>query len=376
MIDVFMFDNHLTRAFLDLLRNSLELGSFKHSLSSEEWREIYCMAVKQSLVGVCYSGVCGTEGIAKPPRQILLRWALDAERINGLNQKLNGASSVLTGFFAQRGFQSLILKGQANALFYPNPLVRQAGDIDILVKGERDGVIGALSAEGLMEGAIVDGKHIHLKSSKFGASVEVHFKAIDSFSPIACKRIQKFLAAEFSQKKRVELGFFVPSISYALVMQLAHIKQHFFTSGIGLRQLVDYYYLLRNSSDVERENVSFLLESFGLKSMAGAVMWLLGFVLGLDESIMLCKPDKYRGSILLKTVLAGGNFGKHRSSPKQSVWRRWLNERLWMLKLLRFDANEAVWHEIRYWVDTFRLMPYRIKRRQIALRTLNARFEA
>lgn len=371
-----MFDNHLTSAFLDLLRNSLELGSFKHSLSSEEWREIYRLAVKQSLVGVCYSGVCRTEGIAKPPRRILLRWALDAERINGLNQKLNGASSVLTGFFAQKGFQSLILKGQANALLYPDPLARQAGDIDILVQGKRSNIIEALATDGLMDGAIVDGKHIHLKSSKFRANVEVHFKAVDSFSPIACRRIQNFLDKEFSQKKQVKEGFFVPSSSFALVMQLAHIKQHFFTSGIGLRQLIDYYYLLCTSSEADKKRVCSLLKSFGLKSMAGAVMWLLGLILNLDESLMLCRPDKRRGKILLEAVLAGGNFGKHRFSPKQSVWRRWLNERLWMLKLLRFDANEAVWHEIRYWVDTFRLMPYRIKRRQIALKTLNARFEA
>lgn len=362
-----MRDKYLTDAFLDLLRNSLELGSFACSLSSEEWGEIYRFAVKQSLVGVCYSGVGRIAGDAKPPRQMLLRWALDAERISGLNQKLNAVSTRLTDFFAQKGFQSLILKGQANALLYPDPLSRQTGDIDILVEGKRNDIIQALATDGLMDGAVVDGKHIHLKLNKFGVSVEVHFKAVDSFSPIACRRIQKFLDENFSQKNQVEEGFFVPSMRFALVMQLTHIKQHFFTSGIGLRQLVDYYYLLLNSSDDDREKVSSLLKSFGLKSMAGAVMWLLGFVLNLDESLMLCKPDKRCGMILLNAVLTGGNFGKYRSSQKQSVWRRWLNERLWMMKLLVFDANEAFWHEIRYWVDTFRLMPYRIKRRQITL---------
>ncbi len=103
-----MLNNQLINNFFDLLRFSLgKLNQFKYSQSFDEWGEIYRLAVKQSLVGVCYSGVCRMKRDAKPPRQILLRWAIDAERIKGLNQNLNAASSILTDFFAQKGFQSL-----------------------------------------------------------------------------------------------------------------------------------------------------------------------------------------------------------------------------------------------------------------------------
>lgn len=358
----------LISVFFDLLRFSLGVSNqFSHSLSEYEWNDVYHIAVKQSLIGVCFSGVCKLAGDFRPPRRLTMRWALDAERIKGLNQKQNETATVLTNKFNQDGFETVVLKGQANALLYPDSQTRQAGDIDILVDGQKKDVANFLAKKGLMKNAIVDGKHIHISSKHFGTSVEIHFKAIDSFSPVACNRILNFLKSEFINKKQSEYGFFVPSISYALVMQLAHIKQHFFSSGIGLRQLVDYYVLLHNSTDVDKKKVSSHLKVCGLLSMAGAVMWLLGHVLLLDKSLMLCEPDEYRGKMLLSSVMNGGNFGKYDCSRKQGTWNRWLSDRLRILKLIRFDANDALWHEIRYWLDTLKMMPYRIKQRRIAL---------
>lgn len=70
----------------------------------------------------------------------------------------------------------------------------------------------------------------------------------------------------------VEEGFRIPSMQYALMMQLAHIRHHLRGEGVGLRQLTDYLLLLRNSTEEERRDVAGRLKEVGLLTMAQTLM--------------------------------------------------------------------------------------------------------
>ena len=89
------------------------------------------MAVRHTLVGVCYQGVCLLPDEKKPAMEIAMQWASEAESIHGLNELLYQESARLTREFAERGRKTAILKGQANARLYPDKYMRQPGDIDI-----------------------------------------------------------------------------------------------------------------------------------------------------------------------------------------------------------------------------------------------------
>lgn len=91
--------------------------------------------------------------------------------------------------------------------------------------------------------------------------------------------MQRWLEAEILHTELVDEGFYVPSVRFALVMQLSHIHHHFMGEGIGLRHVCDYFMLLRNSSAEDRRVVAGRLKSFGLHHTAGALMWVLGKVL-------------------------------------------------------------------------------------------------
>ena len=96
--------------------------------------------------------------------------------------------------------------------------------------------------------------------------MEVHFRlSSGNRCPWTNRRLQEWLEEEIRTVIRVEEGFNVPSTRFALVMQLSHIQWHFLYSGIGMRQICDYYWLLRNSTEEERKEVSGKQGRFGLK---------------------------------------------------------------------------------------------------------------
>lgn len=329
------------------------------NLSPEDYKFLFEMAKKQSLLGLVYDGV---KKLGLPvPRELALNWFMRVEAIRGYNSQMNMVARQLTDLFGNLGCKSAILKGQANARLYPNPGARQPGDIDIWVSGGKAAVLKVLQKLGLMKGASVSEIHAHLAKDIFGLDVEVHFVPCGcNYNPFADRHMQKFLREELERAERVPEGFFAPSVRFAMVMQLSHIRRHFFGLGIGLRQLVDYFVLIQNSTAADREAVREMLPRMGLAHIAGAVMYVLGEVLGLEDAKMLCPPDSGRGKVLLREVLADGNFGAHAKRAKGSVVMWWIKNRLRIFRLLRFDLAESFWLLLRYWGGFVFLIPMRI----------------
>lgn len=54
-----------------------------------------------------------------------------------------------------------------------------------------------------------------------------------------------------------------------------------------------------------------VLEHLGLAKIAGAVMWVLKEVLGLEEKYLIAPVDERRGRFLLSEIMRGGNFGMY-----------------------------------------------------------------
>ena len=135
------------------------------------------------------------------------------------------------------------------------------------------------------------------------------------YSPFADRRLQRFFREEARWDETVPGGgFHVPSERLNLVFVLLHIYRHFFTEGVGLRQLLDYFFVLRNCSDAsERQHVMSVLKSLGVARFTAAVMWVLAMCFRLEEEYMLCPPDEVEGRFLLIEVMKAGNFGQYDS---------------------------------------------------------------
>ena len=235
--------------FFDFLRFCIGSDSeIPSSLKEVDWQELYAIAKKQCLVGVLF------DGIKKLPaeyvgmkKELLLQWMAESQMLEKANVRLNYAAIQVSEWFRKKGFRTCILKGQGNALMYPNPYSRTPGDIDIWVEGGDKRVISFVRSISPHEKACYH--HIEFPSYK-GVEVEVHYRP----SFLLCfwhnRKLQKYYERvkeeQFSHRVMLaEQGeIAIPTVEFNLIFQLTHIFSHLMNEGIGLRQLVDYYYVL------------------------------------------------------------------------------------------------------------------------------------
>ena len=236
--------------FFDFLRFCIGSDSeIPSSLKEADWKELYAIAKKQCIVGVLFDGIkkLPAEHVEIMEKELLLRWMAESQMLEKANVRLNDAAIQVTEWFRKKGFRTCILKGQGNALMYPNPYSRTPGDIDIWVEGGDKRVISFVRSILPHEKACYH--HIEFPSYK-GVEVEVHYRP----SFLLCfwhnRKLQKYYerVKEEQFSHRVMLGeqgeIAIPTVEFNLIFQLTHIYAHLMNEGIGLRQLLDYYYVL------------------------------------------------------------------------------------------------------------------------------------
>lgn len=356
--------------FCKLLRVALGLSQdFPYTPTEQEWQSLFTMAQQQSVLSVVYNAFARLPEESRPPRQLRLRYAAFVESKRGRNLLMNQDAARYTRLFEERGCRSVILKGQANARLYPDPLSRQAGDIDIWVPGGYDKMRQLLIDTGLIsedEQSPRVFRHINFRNEN-GIDIEVHHRPADvSFRN---KEFKEVLLTEFENSTLTPEGFYAPSIRFALIMQLQHLYHHCKWEGMGFRHYMDYFVLLTHSTEADREFAWAKIKRFSLGHACAGVMWVLGKVFALPREQMLCPPDKRRGMRLYRDALEGGNFGRSapRNQGKRSTLARWLRDRKYELSWFSFDPLNTVLGEIHYWKYTISLIPERIKRRKMFL---------
>ena len=236
------------KIFFDFLRFSI--GSAKEipdSLKEADWKELYAIAQKQALLGVLFHGIRQLPKQLAPEQKLLMQWMVMAEQIRKQNIRLFQDSVKVCQNFENEGFANCILKGQGNALLYPNPYMRTPGDIDIYLSGGRRKIMKYVDQ--VCPNQVMRYHHVDFPVMK--TAIEVHFTPSYMFSPIHNRRMQKWFEEVMGEQcnHRVSLpdGYgeiHVPLVSFNVIYILSHLYRHIFTEGIGLRQLLDYYYVV------------------------------------------------------------------------------------------------------------------------------------
>ena len=215
------------------------------------------------------------DGIKKLPaehvgmeKELLLQWMAESQMLEKANVRLNDTAIQVSEWFRKKGFRTCILKGQGNALMYPNPYSRTPGDIDIWVEGGDKRVISFVRSISPHEKACYH--HIEFPSYK-GMEVEVHYRP----SFLLCfwhnRKLQKYYerVKEEQFSHQVMLGeqgeIAIPTVEFNLIFQLTHIFSHLMNEGIGLRQLLDYYYVLCDFYKVYQKSSKITPSLFTLK---------------------------------------------------------------------------------------------------------------
>ena len=236
------------KIFFDFLRFCI--GSAKEipdSLKEADWKELYAIAQKQALLGVLFYGIRRLPKELAPEQKLLMQWMVMAEQIRKQNIRLFQDSVKVCQNFENEGFANCILKGQGNALLYPDPYMRTPGDIDIYLSGGRRKIMKYVDQ--VCPNQVMRYHHVDFPVMK--TTIEVHFTPSYMFCPIHNRRMQKWFEEVMGEQcnHRVSLpdGYeeiHVPQVSFNVIYILSHLYRHIFTEGIGLRQLLDYYYVV------------------------------------------------------------------------------------------------------------------------------------
>ena len=410
------------RLFFEFLQVAIgNRESLSRELSDNEWQDIFRLLKEHALLGVGFTVVerLHAKGVVCP-MQLRMQWYALVVQIERRNEQLNGLCKKVTEQYEHDGLSTCILKGQGNILNYPKKLGvrRQSGDIDVWAtpinddglrikdkgiaiavqtgkneveyveyhghKAIREYVMMQYRLQGINKKPKACYHHIDAPDMD-GIEVEVHYRPTFCRSFFRNRRMQKWFDTFASEcmSNRTSEGFAVPTASFNVVYQMAHLFEHYFEGGIGLRQMMDYHYTLKAWQEeimewksqqsqgmwseglgtpvMSAQEVMEVLRSFGMGKFAGAVMWVLNEVFFKNEECseadipwMICEPNEKEGKKLLEEIMKGGNFGQYDNRDAALKKGGMMKHGVWKLKrvmrLVRSYPEEALWEPVfRVW---------------------------
>ena len=247
-------------AFFAFLRYCLGYkGNMSKIVAGMDWQELYSFASKQALRGLCFEGIerLGKEypeELKQNPigRELLMTWMGKAQQIRRQNMKVNAVASKLFAMLREDGMRCCVLKGQGNALMYPNPYSRTPGDIDVWIDASRERIMEYTQKKFELGDDI---RLQHLETSLDGVPVELHFFPCSMNNPIYHTRLQKWFRRNADLQCSHIVGLpdgagdiAIPTTAFNVVYQLTHLYHHFFDEGIGMRQITDYFLVVNDFS--------------------------------------------------------------------------------------------------------------------------------
>lgn len=314
------------QAFLALLR----AGLWEHSettlnldvnLNEEiDWEKVFQSAEEQTVIGVVLAGVENFN--TKPPQKLLLQWIGKVQILEKKNRAMNHFIANLIEKLRKLGVYTILVKGQGIAQCYDRPLWRSCGDVDLFLSSENlhkaKSFLLPLASRIGVEDAFL--KHVPLTINNW--EVELHGSLRSGLWRDLDNTLDKvqydvFYKGNVRSWINGDTQVFLPGIDEDIVFVFAHILQHFFKSGIGLRQLCDWCRLLwvfRDSIDLELlrsrlNNMGVMSEWQAFSSLA---VNYLGMPVDAMPFYMNSSKNKEKGDRILNCILETGNFGHNR----------------------------------------------------------------
>ena len=309
--------------FFELIQVAIGRRAYlSHTPEAKEWEMLYHMAENQAVLGVCFAGVKRLQEFDNSvPVSLYMQWLAMAAQIQQRNEDMDKKTAEVWALLNNVGLECAVLKGQGVAEIYEirdeelgirnNSLgmLRQSGDIDVWVKGGFDVVNDFVQKTRPTDDVAYHRFHYNMYPD---TEVELHHRPTLMRNLFDDRRLQRWCDS-FGTDTFVmtDKGFTIPSLEFNRIFILTHIYRHFLFEGIGLRQLMDYYFVLKASPQPspERESEITLIKRISMQRFAAAVMWVLGHVFGLEREYMLCEPDEKEGRFILDEIMLTGNFG-------------------------------------------------------------------
>lgn len=322
--------------YIQLLRVGLGTAdSIDAPLSQQQWNDVMMEGLRQSVLGIIWQGIERLPAHLRPDGDTIAEIYGYTANIKLKNKNQTILAAKIEQHLRADGLTCCIIKGQGAARLYPQPDLRQSGDIDIWVSCGRERAIGYVRSH--LKGRKIEARihHVEFPVQK-GTPIEIHYLPMFMYSFRAQKAFEKFCAANmdeqmnhavmpgnpheqtFAESINLPCLFHTPTPAFDAVFMLVHITRHLLEEGIGMRQLIDYYYVLK-ALPPDRTYIISQIQALGLSRMLSAVMYVMQEVLGMDSSDLIAPADKELGHILMEEITLTGAFGLY--DRRQLSWK-------------------------------------------------------
>ncbi len=312
---------------------NLNLNANDNLFEGVEWEKIYQLAQEQSVHGLVLAGLEYSD--LKPPKELLLQWIGEVQMIEQRNKAMNVYIAELIEGMMSEGIYTLLVKGQGLAQCYNRPNWRSSGDVDLLLsKDNYEKAKAFILPKGVLtEPEEAGKKHLAMQVGQW--AVELHGTLRVGLS----KRVDRMLdkvqydilyGGQVRSWMNERTQVFLPAANEDVVYVFAHILQHFYKGGIGLRQICDWCRLLYTYRDsLNCELLEQRIKRAGLMSEWKVFGALAIEYLGFPKDSMplldvRCKKEDGRCEIdaslrkkadkICEFILEVGNFGHNRDN--------------------------------------------------------------
>ncbi|MFI3282550.1 MAG: nucleotidyltransferase family protein [Rikenellaceae bacterium] len=360
--------NRSQEQLLELTRCALWSKELSIQLFEEEcdWAEVLQLAKEQTLLGVVSSAIERLPMSLHPSRSERLRLHQQLTLNRQYRSHHVEVLSKLLELVARAGVERpVLLKGLGVGLNYPDPSVRQCGDIDLYVGDRYYSKVREFLCDEL--GFEIDNTNViqHFSFDFIETHIEIHRYAT---SPRGVAfRSREFTEWSVSQLEGEELRrvsidgvmVYLPPYNFDFIFIFYHAWRHFLSGGVGLRQLCDWCCFINSFCDkLDVKELDRLIKRFKLRIPISLFATICVKELGVSsdlfrENISTTMPQYKK---VLDKIWIGGNFGYYASrevKKSRTLFERKCNSFVSHLQKMKFLFDLDWKYSIGYYIPFF-----------------------
>ena len=277
-----------TRNFYRLLRaGAFDTQEQIEPISAWKWKRIYQLSLLHGVSALMYDGLtkCSDQFFLQLPDGLRDEWEKTTLKTEACNKQADEQLRALFHLFKQQQLRPVLLKGEAQAVNYRQPLHRFPTGIDIFFPFETQGKKADKWAQDHAKSVVGKDRHV-LAYEWNGCDVKHYHRMQQLTNKVLNHALQNIIEKDFRETPPTYIynsGEQIETISYnlSLLLLILRITVRMLNDGMLLNEIVDMGVFLRKVGD----KVDFVLLQEWIDKLAlGRVAQLLGALLvGLFE---------------------------------------------------------------------------------------------
>lgn len=185
------------------------------------------------------------------PREVKIPWLAERDKAERWHSYQEEVQQEIVDCMQKAGIETLVLKGTRLSQYYPQPELREFGDLDLYFYDKHDEADEVAHRQ--LKVTVSNQAHHHSKYNYRGVTVESHYDLLNTHYPPSNRRYE------------ARLKKLIGTPTFEVLFLLRHMAGHFAASRITLRDLVDWHLLMKaEKGNVDWDMVAKVVEEGGM----------------------------------------------------------------------------------------------------------------